>query len=162
VLTEEKLDDIGATLEYTPRKSLKRLAQETGVSKSSTRTATQLLNFRSYKIRVFNALHPRDSASWVRFCSWSLQSAFEGEIHPQLTFFLMKRDFYLHRYINIQNSRYWSSQNPHLTHEFLLNPIKVGVWFAVKFKKDCWIYVFKEKLIAKNMHRSFSGNSFQS
>jgi hypothetical protein len=43
VLTEEKLDDIGARLEHTPRKSLKRLAQEVGVSKSSARTATQLL-----------------------------------------------------------------------------------------------------------------------
>jgi hypothetical protein len=30
VLTEEKLDDIGTRLEHTPRKSLKRLAQETG------------------------------------------------------------------------------------------------------------------------------------
>jgi hypothetical protein len=32
VLTEVKLDDTRARLEYTPRKSLKRLAQETGVS----------------------------------------------------------------------------------------------------------------------------------
>jgi transposase len=38
-LTEEKLDDIEARLEHTrtPRKSLKRLAQETGVSKSNAR-----------------------------------------------------------------------------------------------------------------------------
>jgi hypothetical protein len=42
VLTE-KLDDMGARLEHTPRKSLRRLAQATGVSKSSARTATQLL-----------------------------------------------------------------------------------------------------------------------
>jgi transposase len=32
VLAEEKLDDIGVRLEHTPRKSLKRLAQGTGVS----------------------------------------------------------------------------------------------------------------------------------
>jgi hypothetical protein len=44
VLTEEKLDDIGARPEHTPRKSMKCLAQETGVSKSSARRATQLLN----------------------------------------------------------------------------------------------------------------------
>jgi hypothetical protein len=42
VLTE-KLDDVGARLECAPRKSLKRLAQETGVSKSSARTAAQLM-----------------------------------------------------------------------------------------------------------------------
>jgi hypothetical protein len=43
VLTEGKLDATEARLEQTPRKSLKRLAQESGVSKSSARTATQLL-----------------------------------------------------------------------------------------------------------------------
>jgi hypothetical protein len=43
VLSEEKLDDIGARLEHTPRKS----AQETGVSKSSARRATQLLKSSS-------------------------------------------------------------------------------------------------------------------
>jgi hypothetical protein len=48
VLTEEKLDDIGARLEHTPRKSLKRLAQETGVSKSGARRSTQLLKLRPY------------------------------------------------------------------------------------------------------------------
>jgi transposase len=43
VLTEVRLDDIGARLEHTPRKSLKRLAQEIGVSISSARRAIQLL-----------------------------------------------------------------------------------------------------------------------
>jgi hypothetical protein len=43
VLTEDKLDDTGARLEHTTRKSLKRLAQGTGVLKPSARTATQLL-----------------------------------------------------------------------------------------------------------------------
>jgi transposase len=40
VLTEEKLDDTEVRLDHAPRKSLKRLAQETGVSKSSARMAT--------------------------------------------------------------------------------------------------------------------------
>jgi hypothetical protein len=52
VLTEEKLDDIGARLEHTPRKSLKHLAQETAVSKSSAGTAAQLLKPRPYKTTV--------------------------------------------------------------------------------------------------------------
>jgi hypothetical protein len=43
VLTEENLDNIGARLEHTPGKSLKRLAQETGVSKTGAGTVTQLL-----------------------------------------------------------------------------------------------------------------------
>jgi hypothetical protein len=34
-----KLDDIGARLEHTPRKSLKHLAQDTRMSKSNARMA---------------------------------------------------------------------------------------------------------------------------
>jgi DNA-binding MurR/RpiR family transcriptional regulator len=55
VITEEKLDDTGARLEHATRKSLKRLAQETGVSKSSARRATQLLNRRPYKPTAIHA-----------------------------------------------------------------------------------------------------------
>jgi hypothetical protein len=69
VLTEEKLDDTGARLEHTPRKSLKRLAQEIGVSESSARRATQLLKPRPYKTTILHALQPRHSAIRVRFCS---------------------------------------------------------------------------------------------
>jgi hypothetical protein len=42
VLINKKLDDTGTRLDHTPRYSLKRLAQGTGVSKSGARTATQL------------------------------------------------------------------------------------------------------------------------
>jgi hypothetical protein len=55
VLAEEKLDDIEARFKHTPRKSLKRLAQETGVSESSARTKTQLLKLRSYTTTVILA-----------------------------------------------------------------------------------------------------------
>jgi transposase len=40
-LTEEKLDEIGARLENTPKISVRRLAQETGISKSSATRATR-------------------------------------------------------------------------------------------------------------------------
>jgi hypothetical protein len=55
VLTGEKLDNIRARIQHTPRKSLKRLAQETGVSKSSARTATNLLELRPYKTTIIHS-----------------------------------------------------------------------------------------------------------
>jgi hypothetical protein len=125
-----KLYDTGAILEHTPRKSLKRLAHETGVSKSSARTATQLLTLRACKTTVIKALQPRGPANWVHFCSWSLPSAVEGEIDPQLTFFSREACFHLQGYINTQNNRYCSSENEHLTHESQLHPVKIGVWFV--------------------------------
>jgi hypothetical protein len=127
VLTEEKLDDIGARLEHTLRKSLKRLAQESGVSKFSARTAAQLLKLRPYRTTVIHVLQLRDSAGSVCFCSWFLQSVIEGEIDPKLTFCSDEAWFHLQGYINTQNNWYWNSQNSQLTHKVQLHLVKVGV-----------------------------------
>jgi hypothetical protein len=45
----------GLRRERTPRKSLKLIVQETGVSKSSAGTATQLLKLRHHKTTVIHA-----------------------------------------------------------------------------------------------------------
>jgi hypothetical protein len=128
---EEKLDVIGDRLEHTPRKSLKHLAQETGMSKSSARMGTQLLKLRPYKTTVIHALQPCNPASRFHFCNWFLQSVLECEIDLQLIFFSDEACFCLQRYINMQNNHYWSSQNPHLTHKDPPYPVKVGVRIVV-------------------------------
>jgi hypothetical protein len=69
----------------------------------------------------------------------------EEEIDPQLTFFSDEAWFHLQRYINTENNRYWSSQNPHLTHEVLLHLVKVGVLCIVK-RKDCCTCVLTKQL----------------
>jgi hypothetical protein len=135
VLTEEKLDDIGARHEHTPSKSLKRLAQETGVSASTARRATRLLKLRPYKTTVIHDLQPRDPCSRVHFCSWFLPSVVVGEIDPQLTFFSAEAWFHLQGYVNTQNNRYLSSQNPHLTHEVPFHPVRVGVCFVASARR---------------------------
>jgi hypothetical protein len=106
VLTEKKLDDRGARFEHTSRKSLKRLAQETGVLKSSARTATQFLKLKPYKTTEIHALQPWNSTSRVHFFSWFLESVVKGEIDLQLTFFSNEAWFHLQGYINTQNNRY--------------------------------------------------------
>jgi hypothetical protein len=68
-----------------PRKSLKCLAQETGVSKSSAKMATQLLKLDSYKTAVIHVLQLRDPAGMIHFCNWFLQSVVRVEINLQLT-----------------------------------------------------------------------------
>jgi hypothetical protein len=67
------IDGIGTRLEHTPRKSLQRLAEGSGVSKSSARSATQLLKLGPYKTTVIHALQLHDPASMVYFCVWFLQ-----------------------------------------------------------------------------------------
>jgi hypothetical protein len=54
-MAEEKVRDIEARLQISPRKSLTRLAQKTGVSLGSASTATKLIKFRPYKITVVHS-----------------------------------------------------------------------------------------------------------
>jgi hypothetical protein len=42
-----------------------------------------------------------------------------------MSFFSDEEWFHLQGYINTQNNSYWNSQNPHLTHEAPLHPVKV-------------------------------------
>jgi hypothetical protein len=50
VLTEETLDEIGATLEHSPHNSLARLAGQAQVSKITAWRATKNLHLQPYKI----------------------------------------------------------------------------------------------------------------
>jgi hypothetical protein len=43
-----------------------------------------------------------------------------------------------------ENICYWSSKNPHLSHEFLLHPVKVGVWSAVSARRIVGSVFFNE------------------
>jgi hypothetical protein len=62
--------------------------------------------------------------AWFIFAVGFYSLSSTGKIDPQLTFFSDEARFHLQGYINMQNNRYWSSQNPHLTHEVLLHPVK--------------------------------------
>ncbi|KAJ9598272.1 hypothetical protein L9F63_011045 [Diploptera punctata] len=73
VITEQKLDEIGERLEDTTTKSLRRLAQETGVSKASALRATKLLRLKLNRITAMHELQPRDPDVRLRFCNWMLQ-----------------------------------------------------------------------------------------
>jgi hypothetical protein len=76
VLTEETSDDIGARLVASPRKSLKRLAQERDVSITSARRATKLLKLRPYETAVVHALKEHDSVARINFCNWFLADSY--------------------------------------------------------------------------------------
>jgi hypothetical protein len=90
-------------LEQTPRKSLKRPARDTGVSKSSARRAKQLMKLGPYET-------PCEAISSEQGSLLQLASA-------------------------VCRRRYWSSQNPHLTHEVPHYPVKVCVRGAVSARR---------------------------
>jgi hypothetical protein len=109
MLTEEKLDEIGARPEHTPQKSLRHFAQETGFK--ITPSCHRLLKMKPFKTTVVHELQPYDSVNSVNFCNWILQSVHGGEIDPHLIF-SGKAWLHLHGEVNSQHGRYWISHNP--------------------------------------------------
>ena len=66
VLTEE----IGASLEHTPTKSIPKLAQQVGISESSAHRATKLLKLKPYKCTSVHSLKQGDPVSRMHYCEW--------------------------------------------------------------------------------------------
>ena len=64
VLTEE----IGASLECTPTKSIPKLAQQVGISESSAHRATKLLKLKPYKCTSVRSLKQGDPVSRMHYC----------------------------------------------------------------------------------------------
>ncbi|XP_069688067.1 peptide methionine sulfoxide reductase-like isoform X2 [Periplaneta americana] len=97
VLTEEKIDEIGAALERNPHQCLRILAQETGISKASAGVATKLLGLKrtasSVSRNMPSLLHdinvPTKKATFAMGCFWAPDSLFgvqKGVIRTRVGF----------------------------------------------------------------------------
>jgi hypothetical protein len=60
----------------------------------------------------------------------------------------------------MQNNHYYSSQNPHLTQEVPLHPLKVGVWCAVSARETV-VPVFFNETINCERYLCVEGQHFQ-
>jgi transposase len=130
VLTDEKLEDIWAWLEIRPLKSLRRLSQETGVSIGSASKATKLIKFRPYRVRVLHDLKPADAPQRIWFCNWMQKNVHNGLVDPQLLFITNEAYFHLSNYINSQNRRIWSDENPHAVHHCYSQIKSLSHWYS--------------------------------
>ncbi|CAI9721085.1 Macrophage migration inhibitory factor-like [Octopus vulgaris] len=70
VVTDTVLQNVTNKLQRSPRKSLRRLSQETRISLTSTHRAVHQLKFLPYKVHVVHELKPQDSEKRVLFCRW--------------------------------------------------------------------------------------------
>ena len=132
VVSDTVLQNVTNKLQRNPQKSLRRLSQETRISLTSTHRAVHQLKFFPYKVQVVHELKPQDSEKRVLFCRWFENFILEkGENILNHTFFSDEAWFHLSGYMNNQNSRVWSTENPHALFQKPLHDQKVGVWCAM-------------------------------
>jgi hypothetical protein len=111
-VTQDIVEDIRERIEDNPNISLRRLALQSNVSLSTChKDVKKNFKMHAYKINVYQELKPQDfDEAW----------------------------FMLSGYVNSQNFRIWSTDNPHAYLEAPLHPQKIGIW---------WIAVSRRRLI---------------
>lgn len=92
------------------------------------------LHFFPYKMSAVQELRPLDYEKRIQYCNWFNQHLTNNAV-LDLCFFSDEAWFHLTGYINSQNYRTWSAENPHVTCETRLHPVKIGVWVAMSRRR---------------------------
>jgi hypothetical protein len=119
ILTEKKVLDTSDSVLQIPKKSIRKLSQQVGVSYGTVHTALKrCLRLHPYKITAVHELKPGDSEKWVAYCRCFLEFLDrEGEDILDITIFTDDAYFHFSGYINSQNARVWCAQNPCVFYE---------------------------------------------
>jgi hypothetical protein len=91
---------------------------------------------------LFALMNPE---SHINYCNW-FQNNLNNDRLLDLSFFSDEAWCHVSGYVNSQNVRYWSSENPHVFVEAPLHPMKVGVWIAVS-RRNLLVLYFSIKLL---------------
>ncbi|PNF22643.1 hypothetical protein B7P43_G07109, partial [Cryptotermes secundus] len=126
ILTEAKLADVEKMLQRSPSESQRRLSAHSGISYGSAQRAMKKLHLHAYRVRCVQELKDLDGEKRLlyrrRFRTFVVNHGIEE---------FDEAWFHLSGYVNSQNNRIWSSDNPHVLHEKPLHCQKIGVWCAV-------------------------------
>jgi transposase len=87
VLSNNSLEDIRARLLQSPRKSLRNLSQQTGMTYGSVQRATERLKLHSYRVQVCHELKEIDKEKRMRYCRWFRQFVRNGADIMENVFF---------------------------------------------------------------------------
>lgn len=129
VRTQETIDLVRDNVTASPRKSVRRRAQQLNLSPSSLHAIlTKDLKLHAYKIQLTQELKPADHGKRCRFAQWVLARQAENENFTKQIIFSDEAHFHLSGYVNKQNCRIWGDENPRETVQHEMHPQRVTVW----------------------------------
>ena len=131
-----------------PKLSLKMMAPESKISKSTTRKVLiEDLKRKPYKIQDYHQLKPADYQKRVIFAEWFLKLPTNSS---QLIIMSDEAYFYLTESSNKQNNRVWLKERPAIGIERPLHDEKVLVFCAISAAKIYGPYFFSESVNQHN------------
>lgn len=133
--TPEVVEAVRQVVTDQPKTSIRQLSQQVDLSVGTCHTILHKdLHFYPYRLTAVQELLPADHPRRLQFCRWFLDT-FNDEQSLSKVFFTDESWFYLTGYVNSQNMRLWSAENPHEFVQSSLHPEKVGVWAAISARR---------------------------
>jgi DNA-binding transcriptional MocR family regulator len=126
----------------SPRKSLRVLSQEIGLSRSTCQRAAKKAALHAYRFRVVQELKQQDYDKRMTYCHWFQTFIDENPGILDYTWFSDEAWLHLSGYVNSQNTRLWGSENPHALFEEPLHSQKVGVFCALSQRRIIGLMFF--------------------
>ena len=132
VTTDENIERAKQLFEAEPETSIRRGAQQLGISKSTLANIVRHhLNLYPYKIQLYHQLTDGDTLRRFHFANVVVEMIECGQLDPGQIWFSDEAHFHLRGFVNKQNWRHWGSENPHLAVASTLHPERVTVWCAL-------------------------------
>jgi hypothetical protein len=130
-MLENTVHDVANRLLAFPRKFLRVLLQEIGLSRSTCQRAVKKVGLHAYQFRVIQELKQQYYIKHMTYCRFFQTFIDENPGILDYTWFSDETWFHLFGYVNFQNTRLWGSENPHALFEEPLHSQKVGIFCAL-------------------------------
>lgn len=132
VRTEEAEVAILGHINLDPTTSTRKLAEESGFSRTTVRRVLKLHNFHPYKIHLVQEINEDDPDRRLQFCEIMTDKI---NTNPNFLFNICFSDecsFFVNGTVNRHNCRYWADENPRVFHEtHTQHPLKLNVWAGI-------------------------------
>jgi hypothetical protein len=112
-MSEETVCEVTDRLQASLRKSLRRLSQEIGVSKSMCRRAAKKAGLHAYQFTVVHEFKEPDHEKRMVYCHWFQTLIADNSGILDYAWFSDEVWFHSSGYVNSQNTRLWASENPY-------------------------------------------------
>lgn len=120
---------VAASVENEPEMSVRCRSAELGIARESTRRILRLdLDLHPHKMVLTQELKPDDHRMRREFADWALEMLDGDPDFGQNIIFSDEAHFWLSGYVNKQNCRYWSDQQPQIFEEAQMHPQRLTVW----------------------------------
>lgn len=138
LVSEEKEIDVLGYVQVNINASLREIALECDICKSSVGNILNKHKYHSYKYQLHQHLYQNDNERRLEYCNWYLEKYLEDNTFPYNILYTDESRFTNLGHFNRNNKRYWSQDNLHLMQEGN---------FQERFGFNCWVGILGDRIL---------------